>query len=214
MERLSQELESLANDLEAYRDRLKEILISKKIQCANINTLGELIESVNQTSRSSVFSTKNTPMTNEEFNFADMTAFKLHTKTLITGYNNTAGFAIVGRNSSASGSANTSGDLRCEIKMDLTNVSQIKFHARKPANHGIVNVLVCTNGVVATNRNDTNAYPVTAWAHYNDINNTWKEYTMNVANITGVRIVAFIGGYTDSTGNTSSRTEYSNIRLI
>ena len=154
---------------------------------------------------------RNIPLDNADLNTG---SFFLHTKTLITGHDSTAGFAIVGTCSMASGSSNPTGYLRCELKMDLTNVSQIKFHARKPANHGIVCVLVCANGITSAGRGDTTAYPVSAWAHYNDLNNTWKEFTMDVSSITGIRTVAFVGGYTDASGLTTSRTEYSNIRLI
>lgn len=212
MKRLSQELESLANDLEAYRDSLKEILINKKIDCANTTSLSELINKINLLPNSITYTKINTPMTTDDFN--SFGTYTNHTKTLITGYNNTAGIAIVGTSSMASGSSNPTGYLRYEIKMDLTNVSQIKFHARKPANHGVVHVYVTNNGATTAGLSDTSVYLKKIQIHYNDINNTWVEYTIDVSDLTGVKTIVFVGGYIDASGLATSRTEYSNIRLI
>ena len=51
------------------------------------------------------------------------------------------------------------------------------------------------------------------YVHYNDLPTSWTEYSLDVSNITGTQVLTFIGGYTDSTGATSSNTKYSNIRL-
>lgn len=208
MERLSQELESLANDLEAYRDRLKEILISKRVECTNINTLGELIESVNQTYRSNIFSIKNTPMDNEDLNFG---GFYNHTKSSITGYNNTAGFSITG-----AAAANTmTSSLHCNFKMDFTNVNKLAWHAMKGANHGAMWVFI-SDGVNDSATADAflTSSLKSLHVHYNSLSTTWTEYSLDTTNITGIKTVTFMGGWKDSTGYTTSNTRYSNIRLI
>lgn len=210
MERLSQELESLANDLETYRDRLKEILISKRVGCANINTLGELIESVNQTSRSTIFSIKNTPMNNEDLNLA---AFSNHTKTLITGYNNTAGISIVGSSTTATSSSMTHA-LRCDVKMDFTNVNALYWHCMKGANHGAMWVYISDGNFTQDQTSFQNTCYAYLYVHYNNLSTSWTEYSLDTTNITGVKTVTFMGGWWDSTGNTASNTRYSNIRLI
>ena len=51
------------------------------------------------------------------------------------------------------------------------------------------------------------------WTHYNDFPTTWTQYTLDTSNITGIKTLSFIGGYTDNTGNTTSQTQYSGIEL-
>lgn len=210
MERLSQELESLANDLEAYRDRLKEILISKRVECANINTLGELIEKVDQTHRSAVFSIKNTPMDNIDFNNA---TFSNHTKTLITGYNNTAGISITGTATASCGTSMTYA-LRCDVKMDFTNANALYWHCMKGANHGAMWVYITDGNFAQSQTNFQNTCYAQSYVHYNQLATTWTEYSLDTTSITGVKTVTFMGGWLDNTGNTASNTRYSNIRLI
>lgn len=208
MERLSQELESLANDLEAYRDRLKEILISKRVECANINTLGELIESASILGRSTIFSIKNTPMDNEDLNLG---GYYNHTKSLITGYNNTAGFSITG----TAANNNMTSSLHCNFKMDFTNVNKLVWHCMKGANHGAMWVFISdgVNGSAAADSFISSCLGGLS-VHYNNLPTSWTEYSINTTSITGVKTVTFMGGWKDATGYTTSNTRYSNIRLI
>ena len=210
MERLSQELESLANDLEAYRDRLKEILISKRVECANINSLSELIEKVNQTHRNATFSIKNTPMDSIDF---DSAAFSNHTKKIITGYNNTTGISIIGTASQSCNNGMTYA-LRCDVKMDFTNANALYWHCMRGALHGAMWVFITDGNFSLSLANFESSSYKSMYVHYNNLPTTWTEYYLDTTSITGVKTVTFMGGWLDATGYTTSDTRYSNIRLI
>lgn len=112
------------------------------------------------------------------------------------------GFTIVGRNSSSSSSAKHSGNLRWTISLDLSSWDTVSFYAKKNANHGMIRMGIENNGaVVETLLN----------VHYNDGPTSWTKYTVDISKYDGIYTVFFVGGYTDSTGNTSSSTSYCNI---
>ncbi|MBR2492017.1 MAG: hypothetical protein IKB64_00935 [Paludibacteraceae bacterium] len=111
------------------------------------------------------------------------------------------GFTIVGRNSSSSGSAKYSGNLRWTISLDLSSWNTLSFYARKNVNHGMIIVGVEVDGGTENLQ----------YVHYNDGPTSWTKYTVDISKYDGVYTVFFIGGYTDSTGNTGSSTSYCNI---
>lgn len=123
------------------------------------------------------------------------------TPTYLTGQQNGSdGFTIVGRNSGASGSATYAGDLKWEYDIDLTNVEELIFYCKKGANHGICKI--CIDGVQKL------------WVHYNDLPTAWTQYKIDLRTYTGTHKIGFVGGYTDSTGNTSSSTSYCDIKFV
>lgn len=130
----------------------------------------------------------------------DAGSFVNVTPTYLTGQqNNSDGFTIVGRNATASGSATYAGDLKWEYDIDLTNIEEVSFYCKKGANHGICRV--CIDGTQKL------------WVHYNNLPTSWTLYKIDLRSYTGVHKIGFVGGYTDSTGNTTSSTSYCDIKF-
>lgn len=111
------------------------------------------------------------------------------------------GFTIVGRNSSSPGSAKYSGNLRWTISLDLSSWTTLSFYARKNNDHGMIIVGVEEDGSTEDLQ----------YVRYSSGPTSWTKYTVNISNYIGVYTVYFIGGYVDSTGNTTSSTSYCNI---
>ena len=135
--------------------------------------------------------------------------FLNHTKTMITGHNDTAGFSITGRQNATSGSNYMSGRLRCDFKLDFTNISKVIFYGKKVVNHGIICVYV-SDGLGNVLHDNFSPYA------YIDISYTptpWTQYSLDTSKITGIRTLSFVGGYVDTSGSTSSQTQYSGIEF-
>lgn len=207
LEDINKRFKLLDNSVLNQKARLKDILIKKNIQdIENEDSLSNLIQKVKYLKGIPVIVCMDQDYLNANGNFLN------HTKTIITGHNDTAGFSIVGRQNATGGSNNyMSGRLRCDFKLDFTNMSKITFYAKKVANHGVLSVRI-SDGL--TNTFDNNmTYYAKLEVHYNNFPTTWTQYTINTSNITGVRTLSFIGGYVDNTGNTASQTQYSGIEL-
>ncbi len=129
------------------------------------------------------------------------------THSLITGYNNTAGCGFIGRNSGST----YAGIPKFEISLDVTITTYIKFHARQIALHGGAYVYMDVPNGITTAQADT--YRLLE-VSYNNLPTSWAEYTINIASITGTHKFGFAGGYVDSTGNSTSQSQFSNIRFL
>ena len=133
--------------------------------------------------------------------------FKNVSPTYLTNQvDGSAGFTIVGSSTSTSGVK--SSYLRWDDIRDLTYVQQIKFCARKNADHGNIGFYV-SDGLTASS-------PVIyadMMLNYKSITgSSWAEYTIDVSDIVGEKTISYVGGYTDSSGNSSSSTSFCNIR--
>ena len=116
---------------------------------------------------------------------------------------NSAGFTIVGSNSSSA----TAGLLRWDYSLDFTYVSSISFLGRKNVNHGMI-IAYITDGL---NTSSVKTYASIS-QHYNTSSaNTWYKFTIDTTGITGTHILSLVGGYTDATGAAASSTSYCNI---
>jgi hypothetical protein len=135
----------------------------------------------------------------------DQGTFKNVTPTYLTNQiDGSDGFTIVGRNSSSSGSAKHSGNLRWTISLDLSGWDTLTFYAKKNANHGMIRVGIENNNEIVE---------TLLSVLYNDGPTTWTKYNLDISKYDGVTTVFFVGGYTDSTGNTSSSTSYCGIKF-
>lgn len=136
----------------------------------------------------------------------DQGVFKNVTPTYLTNQiDGSDGFTIKGRNSSSSSSAKHSGNLRWIISLDLGGWDTITFYAKKNTNHGLI--------VVGIEDNSGNVVESLLYVHYNDGPTSWTKYTVDISKYSGTQTVYFLGGYTDSTGSTSSSTSYCNIKF-
>lgn len=123
-----------------------------------------------------------------------------HTVVSGTGYDGTDCITIVGRGST---SPRTSLDQvnTFNYMLDLTSIGEISFYAKKNANHG--NIEVCLDDI------NTKLIGI----GYGSLGTDWVRYTLDVSRFTGVHNLVFVGGYIDSTGNSSSSTSYSDIKF-
>jgi hypothetical protein len=85
------------------------------------------------------------------------------------------------------------------ISLDLTDIYSLSFYARKINNHG--SALISVDGV--------GIYSV----HYNTLPSSWTNYQLDLSSYSGVHTLTLTGGYGDTSGNTSSQTQYSDIYL-
>lgn len=120
-------------------------------------------------------------------------------------YADTAGFTITGTNTTNK----PTGMHRIDYKYDLTYVKEIRFAAKKNANHGNIGLWI-SDGV----KDSGMVYYYSNMINYGNLGTSWAEYIVNTANISGEKIISFIGGYTDSSGNSSSSTSFADIRFI
>jgi hypothetical protein len=137
--------------------------------------------------------------------------FLNHTKKIITGYNNSTGISIVGR-PSGNGKSNPTILLRCDIKIDFTNVREVYYYAMKGANHGTMDVSI-NDGLTSKPLLDNTMYG-RKYLHYNNFPTTWTKYSINTMSIVGEKTMTFMGGWYDNTGYTTSDTRYSHITLV
>lgn len=112
--------------------------------------------------------------------------------TIITenNLNSSFGLSITGNNVGAN---------RWEKEIDLTNISVLSFYAKKGANHGSIHVLV----------DDKEIFFIT----YSAFETEWKKYYVDLSEYQGIHKLTISGGWGDSTGSTSSNTQYCDIRL-
>ena len=120
-------------------------------------------------------------------------------------YADTAGFTITGTNTTNK----PTGMHRLDYEYDLTYVKYIKYAAKKNANHGNVGLWI-SDGV----KDSGMVYYYSNMVNYGSIGTSWIEYTADVSSITGKKIISFIGGYIDSSGNSTSSTSFADIRFI
>ena len=80
---------------------------------------------------------------------------------------------------------------------------------KKNADHGNVGLWI-SDGV----KDSGIIYYYSNMVNYGSIGTSWIEYTADVSTITGNKIISFIGGYIDSSGNSSSSTSFADIRFI
>lgn len=122
-----------------------------------------------------------------------------------TLYAGTAGFTITGTNTTNT----ATGMHRVDYKYDLTHVKEIRFAAKKNANHGNVGLYI-SDGVKDSNM----VTYYSSMINYSNLGTSWVEYYVDVTNISGEKTISFIGGYIDSSGNSSSSTSFADIRFI
>ena len=118
------------------------------------------------------------------------------------------GFTIVGRGNVSSGSNQWEKYLAWTYTIDLTDYINIKFYAKKNANHGTVLLAILDeikNGVSPLK---------SVGKGYASCPITWTEYELDVSDLVGTKTLFFLGGYFDMTGNASSSTSYCNIRIL
>lgn len=120
-------------------------------------------------------------------------------------YNGYAGFTIVGTNSANK----PEGQPRLDFQFDLTYVQKIIFMGRKNVNHGNIYCEI-SDGV---KNNGMVSYGQIGY-HYGSLDTSWREYTFDTSKITGIKTISFEGGYSDSTGSTSSSSSFGYIRFI
>ena len=118
------------------------------------------------------------------------------------------GFTIVGRGNVRNGSNQWEKYLAWTYTIDLTDYINIKFYAKKNANHGTVLLAILDeikSGVSPLKR---------VGKGYASCPTTWTEYELDVSDLVGTKTLFFLGGYYDMTGNASSSTSYCNIRIL
>lgn len=144
----------------------------------------------------------------------DQGSFENVTPTYLTNQvDGSDGFTIVGRVAKPWSSSNAYYNLklRWDIEIDLTSYKTISWYAKKNVNHGSMSVYV-SDGMMSTT-NETTIYASNG-VIYGNLATSWTEYSLDVSEITGTKIVSFVGGYSDSSGNTSSSTSYCNIKFL
>lgn len=121
--------------------------------------------------------------------------------------NGSAGFTLVGRRNYAPGVSMVMNQLVCwAYKMDITDYETISYYVRKNADHGISYVIIADSMTTSTPLANN-------FIHYNNLTSSWTQKTLDVTNVTGEVYVIFVGGYSDSTGNTTSSTSYCDIHI-
>lgn len=118
------------------------------------------------------------------------------------------GFTIVGRGNVSSGSNQWEKYLAWTYTIDLTDYINIKFYAKKNANHGTV-LLAILDEI------KSGVSPLKSVGKgYASCPITWTEYELDVSDLVGTKTLFFLGGYYDMTGKASSSTSYCNIRIL
>ena len=85
--------------------------------------------------------------------------------------------------------------------INFDNYDTLEFYARKGADHGVICVCLDNSQLLMINYSNSNS-PT-----------SWTKYILDVSQYTGEHVLSFIGGYRDSTGNSTSNTQYCNIKL-
>lgn len=114
-------------------------------------------------------------------------------------YNGTDGLSMTGNSTNASGTVNLSKVNRWYKEIDITNYNTLEFYAKKGKDHGVANIYI----------DNTRVFNV--W--YTKLPTNWTKYKVDLYEYTGIHTLSIVGGYTDKTGNSSSHTEYCDIKL-
>ena len=202
-------IEGAINKIESIKNTLKTTFTNKQVSFNTNDSLNTLVSKVNGMKGL-------VPMTKTlDYNYImNYGSFKKHTMNVsqTTGFGGTPEIIITGRSDVSSGDTvanKRKGKLRVEFTIDLSYIDYIYWHAAKgDGPHGIMDCNV-------SDGNETNGTIYgTQGLHYSSFPTTWTEYSLDVRDITGVKVVTFVGGYTDSTGDPTSTSRYSNIRLV
>ena len=116
--------------------------------------------------------------------------------------------------------------IRLDLTVDFTDLSFVRFKAKKVVRHGSVVVCV-TDGLYNTSTSWQNLWGDTTpprdesttayagiWEAYNKLpDNEWVDKELDVSDVDGEHILSICGGCTDSSGNASSETHYCDIVL-
>lgn len=139
----------------------------------------------------------------------DKGTFYNTTPTYLTGQvDNSEGFVITGRPSSSS-TTSINYSSRWNFKIDLTDYNRLTFCTKQTVTNGLMYVVISDNGLTSTS---SNIY-ASIREEYGSIPTDWYEYELDISNITGEKIISFVGGHTHYTGASDSATAYCNIRL-
>lgn len=134
--------------------------------------------------------------------------------TILTGQQNDSdGFTLVGRasysGSTASSAKYINGLICWTYKLDITNYDTITFYAKKNADHGVIRCYIVED--VSDPITDALAK---VELNYSNAPTTWTQYSLDVSTLTGEVYIAFVGGYADVTGNSTSSTSYCDIHIV
>lgn len=156
--------------------------------------------------------------------------FKNGTHSILTNQENgTDGIRLVGTASRLYNNPSLDAFIRLDMTIDFTGYSKLKFKMKKVVDHGIMLVVV-TDGLKNTSKSWDDALGYTQSSTYTEpftvvyvgvtksykelTANVWNDYEIDVSNVTGEHILTFVGGYTDSTGYSTSETHYCDIWLM
>jgi len=204
----------------------KTLNCSSKLMSNNIYAGNKTLNCINKymSSNISITSEEEGGTTTKLLTQADFTSGTAYNVTLnyLSGQiDNTDGFQITGRPTSmtwdsSKGYYPVSYHLRWRGQVDLTNYNTIKFYAKKIANHGIIDCKILPyNFSYPTYSSDlTAAIIASAGEGYSTASTTYKEYSIDVSAITGLKDIVFTGGYVDNSGYAESSTAYCDIRFI
>lgn len=93
----------------------------------------------------------------------------------------------------------------CKLSVnDIKDYDYLLFYGKKSANHGQPYV-----ALYDTNDNELAHF----YLHYNNIDNEWHQYLMDISKLSGEVTIIFNGGYIDYTGSPESLYTFSNITL-
>ena len=115
-------------------------------------------------------------------------------------YGSYGGFQFNGRNTSGS---NYFG-IRWECSFNFDNLNYLFFRYMGYIHGNLAVKITDSSGTIITSL--TKVYGSYTLGQ-------WQTATMNITNVTGVNTLTFGGGYSDSTGNTSSYTRYAEVLL-
>ena len=118
--------------------------------------------------------------------------------TVITNNNPNS---LYGLSMTGASTANGLPGNRWEKEMDFTDLSFLTFFAKKGANHGAVTIFI--------DDANTEIY----FRSYSDLDSNWKKIAVDLTEIQGVHKLIICCGWGDSTGSSSSNTQYYDIRL-
>lgn len=122
-----------------------------------------------------------------------------NTQITQNNYNGADGLSMTGNSTNASGTMDLSKANRWYKEIDITNYNTLEFYAKKGKDNGIVGIYI------------DNIRVFNVWYTYLPTN--WTKYQADLSEYTGVHTISIVGGYSDKTGNTSSNTQYCDIKL-
>lgn len=156
--------------------------------------------------------------------------FKNGTHSILTNQENgTDGIRLVGAASRLYNNPSLDAFIRLDMTIDFTGYSKLKFKMKKVVDHGIM-LVVITDGLKNTSKSwdvalgydlqSTYTEPFTVayvgiTKRYGELTaNVWNDYEIDISNVTGEHVLSFVGGYTDSSGYSTSETHYCDIWLM